>query len=65
MGGSFLCGMGTEFLSFFRHISIISILNGIKFEKEHVLSPGVFMTPVDSDSPFWHTVAMKDCCHVV
>jgi ferric iron reductase protein FhuF len=24
------------------------------------VSHGVFMTPVDSDSPFWHTVAMKD-----
>jgi len=35
------------------------------FEKEHVLSPGVFVTPVDSDHPFWHTVAMKDSCHVV
>jgi hypothetical protein len=67
MGGSFLCGMGTEFLALFWYISIIYLLlvNGIKFEKERVLSPGVFMTPVDSDSLFWHTVAMKDSCHVV
>jgi hypothetical protein len=55
--------MGTEFLALFWYISFISILNGIKFEKEHVLSTGVFMTPVDLDSPFWHTVAME--CQVV
>jgi hypothetical protein len=57
--------MGTEFLALFWYDSIITILNGIEFEKGHVLSPGVFMTPVDSDSPFWHTVAMKDYFHVV
>ena len=58
MGGSFLCGIGTDFLALFGYISIISVLNGIKSEKEHGLSTGMFMTPVDSDSPFWHTVAM-------
>jgi hypothetical protein len=30
------------------------------FEKERVPSPRVFVTPVDSDSPFWHTIAMNE-----